>query len=77
MSRNYKLWEIHERICGNHAGGQSLAHKALRQGYFWLAMKIDAMAFVRKCYKCQRFSNIPKSHLEKLTSMVSLWPFVV
>ena len=35
------------------------------------------MAFARKCDKCQRFSNIPKSHPEKLTSMVSPWPFAV
>ena len=40
-------------------------------------MKTDAMDFARKCDKCQRFSNIPKSHLEKLTSMALPWPFVV
>ena len=31
---NYIIREIHEGICGNHAGGQALAHKALRQGYY-------------------------------------------
>ena len=30
----YIIREIHEGICGNHAGGQALAHKALRQGYY-------------------------------------------
>ena len=40
-------------------------------------MKTDAMDFVRKCDKCQRFSSIPRSHPEKLTSMTSLWPFTV
>ena len=30
----YVMREIHEGICGNHAGGQSLAVKALRQGYY-------------------------------------------
>ena len=40
-------------------------------------MKTDAMDFVRKCDKCQRFSNIPRWHPEKLTSMTSPWPFVV
>ena len=58
-------------------GGQSLAHKALRQGYFWPTMKTDAMSFARKCDKCQRFSGIPKSHSEKLTSMTSPWPFAI
>ena len=74
---NHILQEIHEGICGNHAGGQSLAHKALRQGYLWPTMKADAMNFARKCDKCQRFSSIPRSHPEKLTSMTSPWLFTV
>ncbi|GMP74000.1 hypothetical protein CsSME_00031541 [Camellia sinensis var. sinensis] len=28
------LYEIHEGICGSHAGGRSLAHKAITQGYW-------------------------------------------
>ena len=35
------------------------------------------MAFVRKCDKCKRFSNILRSHPEKLASMTLLWPFTV
>ena len=31
---NYILREIHEGVYSNHAGGQSLAHKGLRHGYF-------------------------------------------
>ena len=68
---NHILQEIHEGIYGNHAEGQSLAHKTLRQGYFWPTMKTDAMNFIRKCDKCQRFSSIPRSHPEKLTAMTS------
>ena len=30
----YVMKEIHEGTCGNHTGGQSLAFKALRQGYY-------------------------------------------
>ena len=74
---NYILQEIHEGICRNYAGGQSLAYKALRQGYFWPTMKTDAMNFARKCNKYQRFSSIPRLHPEKLTSMTSPWSFVV
>ena len=48
---NHILQEIHEGICGNHVGGQSLAYKALMQGYFWPTMKTDAMSFTRKCDK--------------------------
>ena len=28
------LNEIYDGVCGNHAGGQSLAHKALLQGFY-------------------------------------------
>ena len=28
------LEEIHECVCGNHSGGQSLTHKALTTGYY-------------------------------------------
>ena len=33
------LEELHERICGSHTGGRSLAHRALTQGYWWLGMQ--------------------------------------
>ncbi|XP_004295940.1 PREDICTED: uncharacterized protein LOC101299568 [Fragaria vesca subsp. vesca] len=29
------MGEIHEGVCGNHFGSRSLAHKALRTGFFW------------------------------------------
>ena len=35
------LNEIYDGVCGNHAGGQSLAHKALLQGFYWPTMKQD------------------------------------
>ena len=37
--------EIPEGICGNHAGGQLLAFKALRQGYYWPTMKADCIEY--------------------------------
>ena len=43
---DYVLREIHEGICGNHSGGRSLVYKALRQSYYWLTMKQEAMEFV-------------------------------
>ncbi|CAL8168858.1 unnamed protein product [Prunus armeniaca] len=42
---NYVLREIHEGICNNHSGAQSLAHKTIRQGYFWPSLHIDAQTF--------------------------------
>ena len=29
------LKSIHSGNCGNHAGGVTLAHKTLRQGFYW------------------------------------------
>ena len=54
----YILEEIHEGICGNHAGPRSLVSKATRTNYFWPTMQVDALELVKKCEKCQRFGNI-------------------
>ncbi|XP_064941125.1 uncharacterized protein LOC135594645 [Musa acuminata AAA Group] len=39
------LAETHEGICGEHIGGRTLAHKILRQGYYWPTMCRDAKAY--------------------------------
>ncbi|XP_062176123.1 uncharacterized protein LOC133881194 [Alnus glutinosa] len=72
---NYVLREIHERICGNHSGARMLAIKAVRAGYYWPTMTRDSMEFVRSCDKCQRFARVMKNPPEKLTSVLSPWPF--
>ena len=38
---NYILREVHEGICGNHIGAQTLAGKTLRPGYYWSTMLKD------------------------------------
>ncbi|XP_024039511.1 uncharacterized protein LOC112098123 [Citrus clementina] len=72
---DYVLREVHEGICGNHSGGRSLAHKVLRQGYFWPTMHQDAQKKTRGCTSCQSFANFSNQPPEKLTSMASPWPF--
>ncbi|XP_024033075.1 uncharacterized protein LOC112095387 [Morus notabilis] len=69
------LQEIHEGICGNHSGGQSLALKVLRQGYYWPTLKKDAFQYARRCDKCERYATIPRAPPKKLTSILSPWPF--
>ena len=59
---DYIIREIHEGIFGNHIGGQSLAFKALRQGYYWPSMKSDCMEYTKKCDKYQRFTLVSKAH---------------
>ncbi|KAI5316496.1 hypothetical protein L3X38_036203 [Prunus dulcis] len=72
---HYVLREIHEGICSNHSGTRSLAHKAIRQGYLWPSLRVDAQAFTQKRDECQRFANILQLPAEPLTAMVSHWPF--
>uniref|UniRef100_A0A2N9GNU9 Uncharacterized protein n=1 Tax=Fagus sylvatica TaxID=28930 RepID=A0A2N9GNU9_FAGSY len=69
------LFEIHEGICGSHTGGRSLAHRAMSQGYWWPYIQSDAVRYVRKCDKCQRFA--PKIHqpARELNPLSSPWPF--
>ncbi|KAL5539170.1 hypothetical protein UlMin_042949 [Ulmus minor] len=50
----YVLQEVHEGVCGNHSSGRALAHKVLRQGYYWPTIQTDSLAFVQKCDKCQQ-----------------------
>ncbi|XP_059670727.1 uncharacterized protein LOC132316237 [Cornus florida] len=72
---DYILREIHLGVCGNHARGRSLANKAIRQGYYWPTMQKDALDFVKKCDKCQRFANTPRQPPEEMTPMSGPWPF--
>ncbi|GAV75029.1 rve domain-containing protein [Cephalotus follicularis] len=61
--------------CGNHTGGRTLSQKLLRQGYFWPTMHHDAIDFVRKCDRCQRYANISRRPSEPLTFITAPWPF--
>ncbi|GKU89881.1 hypothetical protein SLEP1_g3957 [Rubroshorea leprosula] len=35
MEAEYTLREVHEGVCGSHIGARNLAHKVLKQGYYW------------------------------------------
>ena len=71
----YILEEIHEGVCGDHAGPRSLVSKVIRTGYFWPTLKVDARELVKKCDKCQRFGNIQHLSAKRLTTIASPWPF--
>ena len=36
---------------------------------------MDAVELVKKCDKCQRFGNVQRLPVERLTTITSLWPF--
>ncbi|GKV37355.1 hypothetical protein SLEP1_g45396 [Rubroshorea leprosula] len=44
----YAIREVHEGVCGSHVGARTLAHKVLRQGYYWPNMQEDAKKFVQR-----------------------------
>ncbi|KAL5583474.1 hypothetical protein UlMin_015916 [Ulmus minor] len=71
----FTLEEVHAGVCGNHSSGRTLAHRILRQGYYWPTIQTDSLDFVHKCDKYQRFSAIPRQAPEDLTTVTSPWPF--
>lgn len=71
------LSNIHQGSCGDHTGGQTLAKKILRYGYFWPTLNKDALDFVKKCDRCQKFAKIFRLPTNEITQMTSPWPFEV
>ena len=49
----YILEEIHEGVCGDHAGLRSLVSKVIRTSYFWPTMQANVVELVKRCDKCQ------------------------
>ncbi|KAK0578094.1 hypothetical protein LWI29_004999 [Acer saccharum] len=71
------LKSIHSGNCGNHAGGVSLAHKTLRQGFYWPTLFTDAKRIVARCEACQRIANNIRQPPKLLQSITSPWPFAM
>ncbi|XP_064979384.1 uncharacterized protein LOC135620382 [Musa acuminata AAA Group] len=69
------LAEVHEGIYGEHIGGRTLAHKILRQGYYWPTMCRDAKAHVQWCSSCQEQARTPRQPAVPLTPIDCAWPF--
>ncbi|KAJ9565054.1 hypothetical protein OSB04_001020 [Centaurea solstitialis] len=73
---NQILQEMHDGECGNHSGGQSLANRISRQGYYWPTLREDAMRYVQRCDACQRHSGTSHLPSEPLHSVLIPWPFM-
>jgi len=69
------LREVHEGACGDDTGGQTLAKKILRYGYFLPTVNRDAADYSRKCDRCQRYVKISRAPPAEIIQMVSPWPF--
>ncbi|XP_071733380.1 uncharacterized protein [Rutidosis leptorrhynchoides] len=44
--------EMHEGICGLHAGPRSIVAKILRMGYYWPTMHEDTVTLLQTCEPC-------------------------
>jgi hypothetical protein len=51
------LREIHIGFCGAHIGTRALAGKAIKQGFYWPTINIEAKTLVRQCEACQEMVN--------------------
>jgi hypothetical protein len=51
------LKEIHNGFCGAHVGTRALAGKAIKQGFYWPTINIDAKTLVQQCEACQKMAN--------------------
>ena len=72
------LNHCHTLPCGGHFGGQRIAAKVLRSGFYWPTLFKDAHQFVSTCDKCQRMGNIfrkdePPMHPILEVELFDLW----
>ncbi|XP_076942405.1 uncharacterized protein LOC143612236 [Bidens hawaiensis] len=51
---NYLIREVHEGICGLHAGPRMVVAKLMKAGYYWPGMHLDVEPDIKKCNSCQR-----------------------
>ncbi|XP_076894668.1 uncharacterized protein LOC143547035 [Bidens hawaiensis] len=54
---NYMIREVHEGICGLHAGPSMVVAKLMNAGYYWPGMHLDAVHEIKKCDSCQRHAQ--------------------
>ena len=72
---DYIMWELHEGIYDLHKGGCSLATRVVHADYYWSTLKVDALDFTRRYIWCLEFADVPRTPLDNLHSLSSLWPF--
>jgi len=67
--------ELHERICGSHVWGRSLASKVINAGFYWPTVREDCVRYAQRCKQCQMHADWHKAPPEELRSIYSPWPF--
>ncbi|GJX43355.1 reverse transcriptase domain-containing protein [Tanacetum coccineum] len=79
LQANYVLREIHEGVVHKHTGAYILLFfcvaKAIRTGYYWPTMHMDARKLIRECNDCQVHRPVPRNPQQNLSPITSPWPF--
>ncbi|GJQ94086.1 reverse transcriptase domain-containing protein [Tanacetum coccineum] len=75
LQANYVLREIHEGSCNMHSGPRSVVAKAIRTGYYWPIMHMDAQKLIRECNDCQVHRPVLRNPQQNLTPITSPWQF--
>ncbi|XP_022007735.1 uncharacterized protein LOC110907003 [Helianthus annuus] len=72
---NYLIREVHESICGIHAGPRMVVAKVMNVGYYWPGMHLDAVKILRKCSGYQRHAPKTMRPKNELVPVTTAWPF--
>ncbi|XP_022014185.1 uncharacterized protein LOC110913669 [Helianthus annuus] len=72
---NYLIREVHEGICGIHAGPRMVVAKVMNAGYYWPGMHLDAVKELRKCSGYQRHAPKTMRPKNELVPVTTAWPF--
>ncbi|KAK1424789.1 hypothetical protein QVD17_20127 [Tagetes erecta] len=72
---NYLIREIHEGICGAHAGPRSVVTRLMNLGYYWPTMHKDASEEISKCEGCQLHAPVKTNPKHDLVPVMAAWPF--
>ncbi|GJW31354.1 reverse transcriptase domain-containing protein [Tanacetum coccineum] len=75
LQANYISREIHEGSYSMHAEARFVVAKAIRTRYYWPTMHADVRKMIRECQDCQVHRPVPRNPQQKLTPIMSSWPF--
>src|ERR1043165_4174335 len=72
---SFLLRDIHEGICGIHAGPRMVVAKLMNAGYNCPGMHVDAVNELRKCDSCQCHAPNTLRPKNNLVPVTAAWPF--